>query len=361
MKSLTALFCFFIVMSTSAQQVHPAENIFIITTDGFRWQEVFNGADEQLVTNTKYTADTLLTKLQYWDTSFIERRKKLMPFFWNVIAKQGQLMGNRSYGNNVNTANLYKFSYPGYNEILTGYADPLIYSNKAVVNTNKNILELLNETEQYKGKVVAFSSWSLFPFILGKERNGLPVYSGYETLPDTGTNKTLHLLNEVQEKIITNKNETRYDAVTFLCAKEYIKTHTPKVVMIALGETDEWAHSKRYDNYLTLAADIDKMIASLWYYIQTNPAYKNKTAMIITTDHGRGNKSNTWSKHSFLTTGSGEAWLAAIGAGIAAKGEIKEPQQLYQKNIAGAIASLLGFNVNNNRFAAKITFTNAKK
>ncbi|MBL7748297.1 MAG: hypothetical protein JNM19_12750, partial [Chitinophagaceae bacterium] len=26
-----------------------AENLFIITTDGFRWQEVFNGADSLLI------------------------------------------------------------------------------------------------------------------------------------------------------------------------------------------------------------------------------------------------------------------------------------------------------------------------
>ncbi len=361
MKLLTALFCLFATVCVKAQQSGVAENIFIITTDGFRWQEVFNGANEELVSDAKYTADTLLTKLQYWDSSITERRKKLMPFLWNVVAKKGQLMGNRNYNNNVNVSNLYKFSYPGYNEILTGNTDPFIYSNKAVVNPNKNIMEYLNETEKYKGKVVAFSSWALFPFILGKERNNLPVYSGYEALPDTGSNETMNTLNELQEKIITEKKATRYDAVTFLCAKEYIKTHQPKVVLIALGETDEWAHSSRYDNYLQHAAAADKMIADLWYYIQTNPVYKNKTALLITTDHGRGSKKNTWNKHGFLTTGSAQTWLAAIGAGIAPKGEIKEPQQLYQKQIAAGIAALLGIDFSNiEGFATKLNFNNAE-
>ncbi len=357
MKVITVLFCISTALLSKAQQNNTAENIFIITIDGFRWQEVFTGADSALINTTKYTADTLLTKLQYWHTDAIERRKKLMPFLWSVVAKQGQILGNRLHRNNVNASNLYKISYPGYNEILTGYTDPFIFSNKAVVNPNKNILEFLNENEAYKGKVAAFSSWSLFPFILGQQRNGLPIYSGYETLPDTGTNATQKILNEVQEKIIITKEATRYDAVTFLCAKEYIKTHEPKVVLLALGETDEWAHSGRYDNYLQHAADVDKMIADLWYMIQTNSMYKNKTAMIITTDHGRGSKTNQWNKHSLLTSGSGQTWLAAIGTGIVAKGEVTEPQQLYQKQIATSVASLLGLHFKSIGEMAAVNFS----
>jgi hypothetical protein len=331
-----------ISLTTVAQQKHQSENIFIITTDGFRWQEVFAGADSALINNPKYASDTLLTKLQYWDTDINERRKKLMPFFWNVLAKQGQLMGNRMYGNNVDVSNLYKFSYPGYNEILTGYSDPLIYSNKEIVNKNTNILEYLNEKENYKGKVVAFSSWSVLPCILGQQRNELPVFSGYEPLPDTADNSTMKMLNDVQDNVVIERKATRFDILTFLSAKEYIKQHLPKVVFISLGETDESAHSSRYDNYLQEAAQVDKMIADLWYFIQTSPNYKNNTTLLITTDHGRGYKNNQWNKHSFLVKGSGEAWLAVIGPGIEPMGEIKVPQQLYQKQIANSIATLLG-------------------
>ncbi len=336
-------FIFLLVsLTTVAQQKHQPENIFVITTDGFRWQEIFEGADSALINNPKYTSDSLLTKLQYWDSDINERRKKLMPFFWNVLAKQGQLMGNRIYGNNVDVSNLYKFSYPGYNEILTGYSDPLIYSNKELVNKNTNILEYLNEYENYKGQVVAFSSWSVFPFILGQQRNDLPVFSGYETLPDTATNSTMKMLNSVQDKVVIEKKATRYDILTFLSAKEYIKQHQPKVVFMSLGETDESAHGSHYDSYLQEAAQVDKMIADLWYFIQTNQTYKNNTTLLITTDHGRGYKNNQWNKHSFLVKGSGEAWLAVIGPGIEPMGEIKVPQQLYQKQIANSIAALLG-------------------
>jgi hypothetical protein len=339
-----------------SQQQQIAENVFIVTMDGFRWQEVFGGADEYLISDNKYTLDTGLTKLQYWDTCQTERRKKLMPFFWNVIAKHGQLMGNRAYGNNVNVSNFYKYSYPGYNEILTGKNDFLIYSNQPVLNLNRNILEMLNEQDAYKGKVVAFSSWSIFPYILGQSRNGLPVYSGYSTLPDTAINDTQALLHELQDQVIVEKKATRHDAITFLSAFEYVKTHQPKIVMIAFGETDESAHDARYDQYLQHASDADRMIANLWYYIQSNPMYKDKTALLITTDHGRGKKTHQWHAHNFMTPGSGQTWLAAIGAGVDVKGELKVPSQLYQKQIAATIASLLGVHFAKTDFAPKIDF-----
>ena len=342
-----------IALSVDAQQKSQPQNIFIVTTDGFRWQELFFGADSVLINSTKYTADTLLTKLQYWDTDYNERRKKLMPFFWNVIAKQGQIMGNRVYDNNVDVSNFYKFSYPGYNEMLTGYSDPLIYSNKQIENKNTNILEYLNENENYKGKVVAFSSWSVFPYILGQHRNNLPVYSGYQTLPDTAENATMQMINEVQYKLVVEKRVTRYDALTFLSAKEYIKQHQPKVVFISLGETDESAHSSRYDYYLQQAGQVDKMLADLWYFIQTNPVYKDNTTLLITTDHGRGYKNNQWDKHSLLVEGSGEAWLAVMGPQIKAMGEIKEPKQLFQKQIANSIAALLGISFKTDHPVAK--------
>ncbi|MGZ8541302.1 MAG: hypothetical protein ACXWV6_11675, partial [Chitinophagaceae bacterium] len=36
----------------------PAANLFIITIDGFRWQEIFTGADASLINNVTCTPDT---------------------------------------------------------------------------------------------------------------------------------------------------------------------------------------------------------------------------------------------------------------------------------------------------------------
>lgn len=334
---IVVLFCLLGVRSVA--QSAPPRNVFIITTDGFRWQEVFRGADSLLIRDTACVKDTTLLCQQFWSDDPEERKRKLLPFFWNVIAQKGRLSGNRSYGSEVNVANLYKISYPGYNEILTGYADTRFIPNLTVSNRNTNILEYLNTTEIYAGKVVAFSSWNLMPYILAENRSGLPVNSGYEMLEE-GDDILNILINEVQKNVV-HKGNTRQDLLTYASAKNYIEQQHPKVVFLGLGETDEYAHKGRYDQYLQKAHQVDRMLAELWYFVQTDPFYKDNTVFLITTDHGRGSKRNKWSQHGFWVKGSGEAWMAMIGAGIASEGEIKTKERLYQKQIASTVSLLL--------------------
>jgi hypothetical protein len=337
------VFCYFSLLisaAATAQSVSHTQNIFIITTDGFRWQEVFSGADAALISNSRFVQDTILTKQMYWDSTPELRRQKLMPFLWNIIGQQGQIYGNRWYENKVDVANIYKISYPGYNEMFTGYPDPLCVPNIPVRNPNLNILEWLNAKKEYSGKVAAFCSWNIFSAILNKKRNRLPVNSGYEEMTDDSS-INYEIINASQE-LIRNKKNTRYDMLTFLGAREYIDHNQPRIFLIGFGETDEFAHNGRYDLYLQQAANVDRMIAELWYYVQTNSFYRDKTTFIITTDHGRGRNPESWYKHGILTKGSGETWLAMIGPGISPEGEIKSCRQSYQKQIAATIAQLLG-------------------
>jgi hypothetical protein len=339
-RTITIAFFLCICFTNFSQNISKNRNIFIITTDGFRWQEVFKGADSAVINNTKYVKDTSLIKNKFWDDDVDKRKEKLLPFFWNMIAKKGQLFGNRNYNNEVNVANMYKFSYPGYNEIFTGYADKRFIPNTPVNNKNTNILEYLGKQETYKGKVVAFSSWNVFPFILNEQRGEFSVNSGYEML-DEKNDSTNILINKVQQSVV-DKGHTRYDMLTYASAKEYIEQNHPKVVALGFGETDEFAHQKKYDMYLQKAHQFDEMVAELWYYVQTDPFYKDNTTFIITTDHGRGKKDNTWNAHGFWIKGSGQAWLAILGPDILPMGEMKNEQKIYQEQIAKTIAMLLG-------------------
>jgi len=350
---------FFVLFGTivSAQINTNPPNIFIITTDGFRWQEVFKGADYKIISDTNYVSDTSLMIDQFWSDDLLERKKKLMPFFWNVIAKKGTLVGNRTYGNDVNVANLFKISYPGYNEILTGFADRQFIPNLTVRNKNSNILEYLNNCNEYAGKVAAFSSWNVMPYILDEKHNSFPVNSGYEML-DERNDSTNMLINTVQNGV-EQKTHTRYDLLTYASAKNYIEQKHPKVLFLGLGETDEFAHKGQYDQYLQKAKQVDQIIAELWYYVQTDPFYKGNTTFIITTDHGRGSKTSKWSQHGFWVKGSGETWMAMIGPGIAAEGERKTKGELYLKQIASTIALLADedFRAGDHPVAAPIPLT----
>ena len=335
--------------------IASAANIFIITTDGFRWQELFNGADSLLLNSSEYTPDAETLTSLYWADTKEERRKKLMPFFWSVVAAKGQVYGNREFDNKVNTANVYSISYPGYNEIFTGVTDINISSNGKRSNPNINVLEYLNTKPSFAGKVVAFTSWDVFPYILNEKRSGMLVNSGYERMSNTGLSPQLAVLNTVQDEIINEKAATRYDQLTFVAAKEYIIQQHPKVVYLGLGETDEFAHKGRYDLYLEQANKVDRMIAELWHLVQTTPGYKDNSVFIITTDHGRGNRNSKWTSHGEFIRGSSQAWMAVMGRGISPAGEIKEKQQLYQQQLAQTIAAFAGEEFIINESASAIT------
>jgi hypothetical protein len=335
---------------TIPSSVLPVKNLFIITIDGFRWQEIFTGADSSIINDERYTPDTSTMKMMYWAPTPEERRKKLMPFFWNVLVNKGQVYGNRSFRNKVNTSNFYSLSYPGYNEMFTGNTDVSVASNDKKINPNKNVLEYLNRETNYRRNVVAFTSWNVFPFILNKDRSGIKMNSGYQNLEEA--NMTQSLENEVENNAIYNKTETRQDQLTFITAKEYISKFQPSIVYLGLGETDEMAHRGRYDLYLEKAAAIDKMIAELWHWVQSNPGYKDNTTFIITTDHGRGRSSSKWADHGLFVNGSSQTWLVLIGPNITPLGEMKNEEQLYQKQIAQTIANLVGETFKSNRSVA---------
>lgn len=335
------LSCLLSVASYSQTLCQP--NIFIITTDGFRWKEIFSGADPVIINDPRYVSDTALLKQLFWDDDLEIRKMKLIPFVWSIIKKQGALYGNRNFENNVSVANPYRFSYAGYNEIFTGYPDPARIANRKKWNGNENLLEFLNNQPGYQNNVAAFASWNLFEYILNNRQGNFYLNSGYKPIEHDSLTATEMLTNAVQQSVLNNQEHTRNDMLTFVAAKEYIQAKHPKVVFIGFGETDEYAHSGKYDAYLQSAHLFDQFIAQLWYLVNKDPFYKNNTSFIITTDHGRGNKASNWFKHGLFTPGSSNTWLLTLGPLFEPKGEVTINGDIFNEQLAQTIARLLGY------------------
>ena len=118
--------------------LHTA-HVVLVTLDGLRWQEVFTGADRALIDHEDFVSEPEDLRERFWSEDPMLRREKLLPFFWSVLATEGQLYGNRLEGSKVNVTNGHWFSYPGYNEILTGRADDRIDSNDKRENPNVTV------------------------------------------------------------------------------------------------------------------------------------------------------------------------------------------------------------------------------
>lgn len=340
-KILLFLFIVFFWTNSLIAQKSNSENLVLITLDGLRWQEIFGGVDSALINNKNFTRDSAEVVKNFWNDEATKRREKLFPFLWKIVAQQGQLYGNRAYGNYVNVKNKYNFSYPGYNEILTGYPDTAVNSNNKILNKNSNVLEFINNQKEYRNKVAAFTTWDVFPFILNAPFSSVYVNSDIDTLKFDSP--AFKVINDMQ--FLTAKPlGVRPDVLTYMAAREYVNEFRPKVLYIAFDETDDFAHEGLYDQYLKSAHAEDAMISNLWTMMQSIPQYKNNTTFIITCDHGRGDQiKSQWRSHGQNILGSDQIWMAFIGKGIDARGEIKQAGQVYQSQLAQTMAKLLGF------------------
>jgi hypothetical protein len=339
MKAATLFLALFLNWACQAQH-GQSENLIIVTLDGFRWQELFSGADSVLIHNESFTPEKSVREW-YWHASGTARREALMPFFWSVIAKQGQLYGNREHRNFVNCANPHWFSYPGYSELFTGFVDRGIRSNDPVVNPNSNVLEFINAIPEFKGKVAAFATWGTLHQILRADQAGIYSNCGKRLAESDSLTDTEVLLNDLRTLI--NPRGQRKDVFTFYYAFEYLKKKRPRVLYIGLDETDSFGHLGRYDQYLDAAHQADAMIGRLWEWVQADSQYRDKTTLLINTDHGRGQSHKTsWKRHGRLAFGSSQIWFGVIGPDTPATGEVKSENQYYQKQLAKTAAAFLG-------------------
>jgi len=340
-KYLSPLFAFLLIHCCILLQAQrKTQNLVIVTLDGFRWQEVFGGIDSALALQKEYTRDTAGMMRQFGATDVAERRRKLLPFFWNTIATNGQLYGNRKLGSNVNNANKYWFSYPGYNEIFTGYPDDSVNSNDKIWNKNVNVLEYIHQQEGYHGNVAAFATWDVFPYILNVQRSGIYVNADVDTLRFPSSR--FALLNDMQF-LAPRPVGVRPDLITYLAAREYLQEYKPKVLYIAFDETDDFAHAGNYEQYILSAHSQDAMIADLWSTLQRMPEYRGNTTLLITCDHGRGDANKEeWKHHGQKIADAGQIWMAVLGPDTAPLGEMKGGALLYQGQIASTLAGLLG-------------------
>jgi hypothetical protein len=230
------------------------ENVFLIMSDGFRWQEVFNGAEAELMTEKEGgVRDPKSLRARFWRDTAEARREALFPFIWSEIVRHGQIFGNQAKASLVSVTNGKNFSYPGYNEILTGFSDPEIHTNDKRLNPNVNVFEWLNGRRGLRGHVAVFGNWDVFPYIFNVERSHLPIWPGWESRFSPYEIRPPAFVIELMRDTTATWEDLTYDSFLFHALVNYVRHQKPRLVFAGFGETDEWAHAGRYDLYLNAA------------------------------------------------------------------------------------------------------------
>ncbi|MCC7499008.1 MAG: hypothetical protein IT160_15600 [Bryobacterales bacterium] len=314
------------------------QNVVFVMMDGLRWQEVFLGADSQLMNKENgAVGDPAGLEQQYP----VGNRAALMPFMWNVVAKQGQLYGNRKAGSEAYVTNGKNFSYPGYSETLCGFPDDRIDSNRKIPNPNRTVLEWLNDKPAFRGSVAVFGAWDNFPYMVNSQRSGLPVNAGFEPLVTASADAPLALMNRLKAESVYWESEPA-DAFTFHTAMWYLKHNQPRVLYLSLGEADEWSHAGKYGPYLGAIHRTDAYLKELWNTLQSMDQYRGKTTLIFSVDHGRGEAPVEWRSHGQKIPDSKYIFMTFLGPDTPPLGERKEIAPVTQSQLAATLAALLG-------------------
>jgi len=323
---------------------HHTRNVVLIVADGLRWQEIFTGADPALLNSENggiWDKPEDLRK-EFWRDDVAQRRAALFPFLWGTVATRGQIFGNQNKNSAAHLTNGLAFSYPGYNEMLTGFPDPRINSNEFGPNPNMTVFEWLNKMQEFQGKVAVYATWLNFKDIFNEPRSHLLTQVGWDQ-PYRGTlTPRQQLLNELYRSTTKLDDEDVYDSFLQQPLLDFVKAKHPRVLFVGYGETDNWAHSGRYDLVLHSAHEFDRYVHELWDTMQAMPEYQGQTTFIITTDHGRGSGLVDWKEHGAEQKGSDNIWIAVIGPDTAALGEREHVWPVTQAQIAETLAAFLG-------------------
>jgi len=320
------------------------QNVVLIVSDGLRWQEIFTGADPTLLNDKEggsWLGEPELRK-RYWREDVDARRALLFPFLWGTVAKQGQIYGNQLKGSVAHVTNGKAFSYPGYNEMSTGYPNDAIDSNEFGPNPNASVFEWLNKFDEFHGQVAVYGTWDAYQRIFNKSRSGLVIQTGWTLPPKAHETPRDALLRELYETTTRFDDEDVGNSFLQIPLLDYIKASHPRVLFVGYGETDNWAHQGRYDLVLDSAHRMDYLVHQLWDTMQAMPQYHGTTTFIITTDHGRGGGLTEWKDHGIEQKGSENIWIAVLGPDTAPRGERTHVPPVTQAQIAATVAVFVG-------------------
>ncbi|PYT12625.1 MAG: AP protein [Acidobacteria bacterium] len=333
--------------TASATTPRRTKNVILLTLDGLRIQELFGGMDPLLagkrVQKKSGIYDLDRARQRFWRDTPGERRAVLLPYFWGTLAPQGIVLGDKDRGCSVQPRNPLLFSAPGYAEILTGQPQPDVITNDTKRYPHRTVLEFVrSELRLGKRQVATIGSWDGFGTLSSSEADAFFTNTGYERVPAGMATPRMEFLGDLQFQIMALWEEGRSDAVTFNIALEYLRTERPRLLYIALGESDDWAHARRYDRLLDYINVADGYLRRLWQTLQSIDQYRGSTTLILTTDHGRGITPSTWVEHDQGIEGSEDIWIAVIGPDTPRRGEVAPCDTLHQSDVAATLLRFFG-------------------
>jgi hypothetical protein len=276
--------------------------VVVVTLDGVRWQEVFDGSDPR------------------WSDRAIAARA-LMPNLHRLATERGSAVGAPGYGR-ISASGPHFVSLPGYMEILGGRSAVDCKDNDCPQTA---VPTLFDDAARSGAKVAGFSSWERTARALTASPGLFPLSCGRAGNPAIDPSP--------------GEGDYRPDALTADLALSYAEREAPDVLFLGLGDTDEYAHHRDYAGYLRAIQFADSVIGRLVALMDRKGDWGRRATIFVTADHGR---SKDFDGHGAFAPESARVWLVAAGAAIRARGPVASPTDRRLADIAPTIRPIVG-------------------
>jgi hypothetical protein len=317
----------------------------LVTLDGVRIQEIFGGLDEIPAARDALDeySEMATVRERFGADTPQARRLKLWPNLWGRLVPQGMLLGNPELGSPVTLQNQVAWSSPGYVEMLTGAPRPEVVDNSFTHYPHPTALEYARTALGLEFQQVALiGAWDGFNTSAASRPDAFLMVGAHASVPAPYSSPEIDQLAQLRANVMGLWEEGTDQWLTWKMAQLYLEQQQPRVLWLALGNSDDWSHDDRYDRLLDCLHQQDRILGELWDTLQALDAYRGQTTLLVTTDHGRGRAATDWQEHDSNIPGSHDTWVFAIGPYTPALGEVRNAGAAYQGQLARTLVAAAG-------------------
>lgn len=279
--------------------------VVLVTIDGARWQEIFDGVDPARVAPPRPTRSA----------------RELMPALHGLARERGAILGSEA-GAAIRASGPNYVSLPGYTEILTG-RPPIDCRDNDCAPTR--IPTFLDDAASVGLRVAAFASWERLTRAATARPGTFLVSAGRD--PGDTTHPW------------PGSGDYRPDVRTAALALDYLEREQPDVLFLALGDPDEHAHHGDYDGYVRALEQADAILRRLLAILDAMGERGRATHVFVTADHGRA---RDFKDHGGFAPESSRVWLVGAGPRIRARGASRSPRDRHLADVVPTIAAVVG-------------------
>jgi hypothetical protein len=278
--------------------------VVLVTIDGVRWQEIFDGVDGALA----------------GDAGVGPAPRALLPNVYRLFFDEGTVLGDPWLRGGIAGSARRHMSMPGYVELATGAGTDCVDNDCAPV-LGETFADAV--TAAAGGSAAVFGSWSEIARAAAAHPERIFVQTGAAP-------------GEAGRPL---GGGTAYlpDRTTAAEALAHLRRHRPRFLWVALGDTDEHAHAGDYRSYLGALQAADAFLGDLVTTLEGLGERGRRTAVFVTADHGRD--------PGFRDHGgpdSAAVWLLARGPGIPPRGATATGRPHALRDVTPTLRALLG-------------------